>query len=78
MHEVSQGNPFPVSDDHPRLCLICLSSLLILLCAVPCHKSHLRNISRLITGLSIKGNLGDDYLLTFNCSDLDLADLQFQ
>lgn len=67
-----------VSDGHPRLCLIRLSSLLILLCVVPGHKSHLGNLSSLITGLSVKGNLGDTYLITFNCSEVDLANLPFQ
>lgn len=71
-------NTLLVSDDHPTLCLMCLSSLLILLCVVPCHTSHLHNLSGLSTGLSVKRNLGDVYLLTFNCSDLDLANLQFQ
>lgn len=39
-----QESAFLVSDDHPRLYLRCLSSLLILLCVVPCHKSHLIRI----------------------------------
>lgn len=37
---------------------MCLSPLLILLHLVSCHKSHLQSLISLITGLSIRGNLG--------------------
>lgn len=40
--EPGLGEGYSCMKCHPRLYLRCLSSLLILLRIVPCHKSHLR------------------------------------